>query len=108
MDSDAVAAVVAAVRAAHAGARIVAVTDADADGEGASSHPALSEREISLLRLVAQGRSNRDIGGALVISEATVKSHLRRIYKKLGISDRTGAAVHAVRRGLIASDDGSH
>jgi ATP/maltotriose-dependent transcriptional regulator MalT len=63
----------------------------------------LSERERSVLELVAQGLSNRAIGAVLFISEATVKYHLQRIYAKLGVSDRTEAVVQAMRRGLLAA-----
>jgi DNA-binding NarL/FixJ family response regulator len=61
----------------------------------------LSAREIEILRLVADGRSNREIGQQLWISEATVKSHLNRIYAKLDSTDRTAAVTAALRRGII-------
>jgi two-component system NarL family response regulator len=62
---------------------------------------ALSEREQEVLELVAQGSSNRDIAEALAISEGTVKSHVNHILGKLGVADRTQAAVHALRRGIV-------
>ncbi len=75
------------------------------DSEGSSAMnagaPAFTERERAVLELVAKGLSNRAIGVALFISEATVKYHLHHIFQKLGASDRTEAAVLAVRRGLI-------
>ena len=64
----------------------------------------LSEREIAVLELVARGLSNRAIGAALFISEATVKYHLHHVFQKLGASDRTEAAVLALRQGLIQPD----
>jgi len=61
----------------------------------------LSEREIEVLRLVAAGASNREIASRLVIAEGTVKNHLTSILAKLGVSDRTEAAVKARELGLI-------
>lgn len=62
---------------------------------------ALTARELDVLRLVAEGNSNRLIARRLVISEDTVKSRLRNIVAKLGARDRTHAVLLAVRRGLI-------
>ena len=61
----------------------------------------LSERELEVLRLAADGASNREIAAALVIAEGTVKNHLTSILAKLGASDRTEAAVKAKELGLI-------
>ncbi|MEV6906953.1 response regulator transcription factor [Amycolatopsis sp. NPDC051071] len=61
----------------------------------------LSAREIEVLRLVAQGSTNADIGRALHISEATVKTHLLRTFGKLDVSDRTAAVTTAMRLGLL-------
>ena len=61
----------------------------------------LSGREIEVLGLVARGSSNREIAEALWISEATVKSHLIRIYAKLGVTDRTAAVTTAIKRGML-------
>lgn len=60
----------------------------------------LSNRELQVLRHVALGLSNREIGGALNISIETVKEHVQNILRKLEVGDRTQAAVWAVRRGL--------
>jgi DNA-binding NarL/FixJ family response regulator len=68
---------------------------------GRSPRPALSEREVEILGLVARGRSNRQIADVLAIAEGTVKSHLRRIFLKMGVSDRTQAAVQALKRGRL-------
>jgi two-component system response regulator DegU len=62
----------------------------------------LTERELEVLRLVAQGASNREISTLLFISEKTTKNHLTHIFEKIGVSDRTQAALWAVRRGLVA------
>lgn len=61
----------------------------------------LTEREIEILKRVADGASNRDVAAALYISEATVKTHLVHIYDKLGVSDRTAAVTTALRAGII-------
>jgi DNA-binding NarL/FixJ family response regulator len=62
----------------------------------------LSPREIEVLELVVEGRSNSEIATALVISESTVKNHLRNILEKLHLRNRIQAAVYAVRRGLVS------
>jgi DNA-binding NarL/FixJ family response regulator len=61
----------------------------------------LSQREIEVLKLIAQGKSNKEIGSALFICEGTVKSHLKRIFGKLDVISRTEAVAKATRRGLI-------
>ncbi|NPA89848.1 MAG: response regulator transcription factor [Chloroflexi bacterium] len=61
----------------------------------------LSARELDILTLVAQGKSNKEIARHLHISQATVKSHLLHIYNKLGVSDRTAAVTEALKRGYI-------
>lgn len=61
----------------------------------------LSAREIEVLELVARGNSNKDVGKALHISTATVKTHLIHIYNKLGVTDRTSAVTTAIERGII-------
>jgi two-component system, NarL family, response regulator LiaR len=63
----------------------------------------LTEREIDVLRLLALGRSNKEIANELVIGEKTVKTHVSNILMKLGLSSRTQAALHAVRIGLVPS-----
>ncbi|NKY98410.1 response regulator [Nocardiopsis alborubida] len=64
----------------------------------------LSPREVEVLRLAAEGRTNAAIGRALHISATTVKTHLMRVYDKLGVSDRTAAVSQAIRRGLLPED----
>ncbi|MBD0386066.1 MAG: response regulator transcription factor [Nostoc sp. C3-bin3] len=66
------------------------------------SNPELSERELDVLRLMAQGMSNLEISITLSISESTVKSHVNRILSKLGVNDRTQAVIVAVRRGIVS------
>jgi len=61
----------------------------------------LSGRELEVLRLVAKGLSNKEIGAALRVVEGTVKIHLTNILAKLGVSDRTQAILIAVKRGII-------
>jgi DNA-binding CsgD family transcriptional regulator len=61
----------------------------------------LTERELEVLRLVAAGRSNREIAAALVISEHTVARHLQNIFAKLGLSSRTAATAFAFEHGLV-------
>src|SRR5580704_6160692 len=61
----------------------------------------LTTRELEVLKLVAQGNQNRDIGKLLFISEATVKVHMKHIMEKLGAKDRTEAIAIAMRRGII-------
>jgi DNA-binding NarL/FixJ family response regulator len=64
-------------------------------------HDGLTEREIEVLRYIASGNRNRDVGVKLAISEETVKVHMRRIMEKLGAIDRTQAVSIAVRRGIM-------
>jgi DNA-binding NarL/FixJ family response regulator len=70
------------------------------DGEMDTAEP-LTEREIEVLRLVVEGRSNQEIAQSLIISESTVKNHLRNILGKLHLRNRIQAAVYAVRQGLV-------
>ncbi|HEY1655698.1 MAG TPA: response regulator transcription factor [Candidatus Tumulicola sp.] len=60
----------------------------------------LSNRETEIVRLIAQGLSNRDIGANLLLSEKTIKNHISRIFEKLQVSARTGVAVYAIRKGI--------
>lgn len=62
----------------------------------------LTERETDVLRLLALGRSNKEIANELVIGEKTVKTHVSNILMKLGLTSRTQAALHAVRIGLVS------
>jgi DNA-binding NarL/FixJ family response regulator len=62
---------------------------------------ALTSREIDVLKLVAKGAHNKQIASQLYITEATVKSHLIRIYGKLGVDDRTAAVTKALEQGIL-------
>jgi NarL family two-component system response regulator LiaR len=66
----------------------------------------LTEREMEVLRLVAQGKSNRDIAGDLTVTEGTVRVHVSSILSKLHLASRTQAALYALREGLASLDDG--
>jgi NarL family two-component system response regulator LiaR len=99
-----------AVRAAHAGealldpAAAARLVEAIADGQAspaAEERERLTRREREVLELIAQGRSNKRIALELGISEKTVKAHVGRLLGKLGVADRTQAALLAVRRGLV-------
>lgn len=61
----------------------------------------LTERERDVLEALIKGRSNKEIASSLCISEDTVKSHLKTLFAKLGVRDRTGAAVEAIRHGIV-------
>ncbi len=63
-------------------------------------HHSLTEREMSVLRLIAQGRSNKEIAAALFLTEGTVKGYISTIFDKLDVEDRTQAALYAVKQGL--------
>jgi two-component system, NarL family, response regulator LiaR len=65
----------------------------------------LTEREVEVLKLVAQGRSNQEIADELVISEATVRTHVSNILGKLHLASRTQAALYALKEGLASLDD---
>lgn len=95
--------IIEAILAVHRGLRHVAPEAAAALVDGVGG-PQLTERERQVLQAMAQGQSNKEIGSALAISEATVKAHVTSILSKLGVTDRTQAVTHAIRRGLIHFD----
>ncbi|MEU0400787.1 response regulator transcription factor [Streptomyces sp. NPDC006197] len=104
IDPDALAGAIRSVHAGHvllqpevAGA-LLAQEDSHGGGTGRGS--TLTEREREVLGLIADGRSNREIARALVLSEKTVKTHVSNILMKLDLADRTQAALWAVRHGL--------
>ena len=68
------------------------------------SPEALTEREVDVLRLLAQGQANKQIASNLHIGEKTVKTHVSNILAKLGVPSRTQAALYAVRIGLVSAD----
>lgn len=93
-----------AIRNAVTGLRIVppkvAARLAEHLGESELTH-----RELDVLRLIVGGKSNKEIAEALSISEGTVKGHLNSIFNKLGVSDRTQAAISALQRGFVHADE---
>jgi DNA-binding NarL/FixJ family response regulator len=107
------AALAAAVRSVHAGHVLlepeVAAALLDSGGGGTAESGAqaapLTAREREVLVLIAQGRSNREIARALVLAEKTVKTHVSNILMKLGVADRTQAALWAVRHGVVPEDE---
>lgn len=105
--------IVAAIRAIYHGeslihpsvaSKILAEFSLMAEGKGKKRSPVehdLTEREVTVLRLVADGKTNKEIANALDLSEKTVKNHVRNIFHKLQVYDRTQAAILAIRKGLI-------
>jgi DNA-binding NarL/FixJ family response regulator len=104
-----------AVRQAHTGlvqfdpaaaARLVTALDrspaatGSAQPQAPNAEPGLTAREVEVLRLLATGATNREIAGRLFLSEGTVKNHVSRILERLGLRDRTQAAIYARERGL--------
>ncbi len=69
--------------------------------DATSAAPSLSPRELEVLRLVADGRSNPEIARTLFIGEATVKTHLLHVFEKLEVNDRTRAVTRAMELGLL-------
>jgi len=108
---------VAAVRTVVAGESLLApvitrrLIEAFARGPRPGESPAvvaeLTERELEILRLIARGRSNREIAAELFLSEGTVKTHVNRIFRKLDLRDRTQAVVLAYETGLVRPGDSS-
>ncbi|WP_274556717.1 response regulator [Streptomyces spiramyceticus] len=103
VDPDALA---GAIRSVHAGHVLLqpevagALLSQDEGNGGTGRGNTLTEREREVLTLIADGRSNREIARALVLSEKTVKTHVSNILMKLDLSDRTQAALWAVRHGV--------
>jgi len=67
--------------------------------------PPLSEREMEVLKVAAQGMSNKDIGGTLFISERTVQAHMRSIFNKLGVGSRSEAILYGLKKGWFSIED---
>jgi DNA-binding NarL/FixJ family response regulator len=70
--------------------------------EQAPPHAGLTEREVGILRLLAEGRSNKEIAAALHLTEGTIKGYVSTIFDKLGVADRTQAALYAVKHKLTS------
>lgn len=94
----------AAIRRAAAGHLVLAAPVAArlAEARRGPTPEDLTERELDVLRLVAHGKTNASIAADLFIGEATVKTHLVRIFQKLEVTDRTAAVTEGYRRGIIA------
>lgn len=90
-----------AIRVVHSGLRYIP-PHVGAKLAQRMNNPELTERELEVLKLVAQGMSNLQIGAALSIAESTVKSNINRILSKLGAKDRTQATIIALKRGIAS------
>lgn len=88
------------VRQVHAGERPV-TPEVQARLAERASMPTLTSREIEVIALISQGLRNKEVGAMLGITEGTAQIHVKNIFAKLGVNDRTGAVQVAVRRGLI-------
>ena len=88
------------IREVHAGRRPIR-EDVRAALDERASAPTLTPREIRVMELVAEGRRNKEIASSLAISEETVQVHLRNIFAKLKVSERTAALNVAIRRGIV-------
>lgn len=89
-----------AVRTVHAGGTRIPAAVAQRLAERMGG-PNLTARESEVLELIVAGKSNKEIGSDLTISEATVKSHINSILSKLGVTDRTQAPTTALQRGIV-------
>lgn len=106
IDPDALAGAIRSVRAGHVllQPEVAEALLAQEDQPSSSSRAgALTDREREVLSLIADGRANREIARALVLSEKTVKTHVSNILMKLDLSDRTQAALWAVRHGIVGA-----
>jgi DNA-binding NarL/FixJ family response regulator len=88
------------IRAVHAGQKRLSSEAAAGIAEHATDD-SLTPREIDVLRLIAGGNANKEIGALLSLTEATVKGHVKNILAKLGANDRTHAVTLALKRGII-------
>jgi DNA-binding NarL/FixJ family response regulator len=90
----------ATIRAVHAGEEKLAPELAERLAQR-QKRPELSQREMEVLHLLVRGRSNKEIASSLFITEDTVKAHLKTLFVKLGVQDRTDAAITAIRQGIV-------
>lgn len=88
------------IRVVHSGRRRIPAEIAEALAEHVTDD-ALTDREVQVLRRVAQGTANKSIAAELTVSEATIKAHMKSILAKLGANDRTHAVTIAVKRGFL-------
>jgi two-component system NarL family response regulator len=94
---------VSTIRSVHAGKSIIPAAIAQKLAERMATEQ-LTQREQDVLEQIVRGKSNKEIGAALDISEATVKTHINNLLGKLGVEDRTQAATAAIQRGLVQLD----
>ena len=94
---------VSTIRSVHAGKSIIPPSIAQKLAERMATEQ-LTQREQEVLEQIVKGKSNKEIGQALDISEATVKTHINNLLGKLGVEDRTQAATAAIQRGLVQLD----
>jgi DNA-binding NarL/FixJ family response regulator len=103
----AIRAVRAGMSAVHPGVtrklleRISLMSRGRGNGAGRLHSHGLTNREVEILAGIAGGASPRELASKLFVSESTVKSHLRTIYRKIGVGDRSQAVAHAIRKGLV-------
>ena len=93
----------AAIRDVHTGKHILSEKVARRLAER-QRRPELTPREMDVLKMLIKGRSNREIGNALFVSEDTVKAHLKTLFAKFKVQDRTEAAISAIRQGIVHLD----
>lgn len=91
---------ISTIHAVHAGKSRIPAPIAEKLAERMGG-PELTNRELGVLQLIVRGRSNKEIASELVISEATVKTHINSLLGKLGVTDRTQAATAAIQRGIV-------
>lgn len=94
---------VRAIRAVHAGKKFLQTEVANALSENFGREE-LTKTERKILRAIVAGKANKEIAYDLSVSENTVKTHVKNVFEKLGVSDRTSAATLAIRRGLVRID----
>lgn len=94
---------VEAIRAVHAGKYRLPPVVANRLAER-MRRPEITPRELEALKLIVQGKSNKEIASALFITEETVKWHVKSLFVKLGVNDRTQAAITALQRGIVHLD----
>jgi DNA-binding NarL/FixJ family response regulator len=90
----------ATIRAVYAGKRALPAKVAERLAQR-QQRADLSHRELEVLKLLTKGRSNKEIGSTLFIAEDTVKAHLKTLFAKLKVQDRTEAAISAIRQGIV-------
>jgi len=91
------------IREAHAGHPSMS-EDVAAKLASRATQPALTDRELQVLELLAAGQRNKEIAATLSISEDTARTHIKSIFVKFNVHDRTAALAEAVRRGLVHID----